>query len=307
VYDLGWSPSGGLVGTGSKTRLRLFSVEAETGNLEQHDEVESVFRFNSIQWTADGAFLFAPTGDSIPIYTVDEEGLRFIEVGRSEPSGVEYQRAALSPDGDHLLACDRDGRVELFAFDAQAPSLTLLDRLAAHIRCTRVSWSPNGRMGLSAGLEGDLHLLRVNTDAGTLAISDTYTGPEEAGDGIWTREDAWAIGGSFGDFNELWYLQIDPEGGTMTVAETHLDHSSGVSAMEFSADGQILLTGGHDHTMHIYTHTPGEGLTLRYDHPNEGVGVHSARFSPDERLVARTVSTIDRLDILQFNPNCLDP
>jgi WD40 repeat protein len=306
IYDVAWSPTADLLFTGSMTRLRLHAIEDDGDTVVLLDEEESTTRYNSVLWTADGGHLIAPSGDAIRLYAVDPVA-GFDEIARSPATGVEYNRAALSPDGRHLLACDRDGRAELHALSLDPPQLVLLDRVQAHERCTRISWSPGGTMGMSAGLEGDLQLYAFDIEAGSLSIRDTLSFPEETADGIWTSDDRWAVAGSFGVPFELWYLRVDPDTQTFSIVQTRLDHASGVSALALDANSDTLLTGGHNHTMHLYAHVPGVGLELRYDHPDDGVGVHSARFSRDERYVARTASTIDRLDILRVEPSCLAP
>lgn len=307
VYDLAWSPTDDLLFTGSMTLLRMFSVSPDGAEVALLDEEASDLRYNSVLWTADGQHLIAPTGDAVRLYAVDAAAGSFEEVARSAASGVEYNRAALSPDGRHLLACDRDGRTELHALSFDPPEITLLAQVQAHQRCTRVSWSPSGQMGMSAGLEGDLQLYQIDADAGTLAVSDTLSFPVEVGDGIWTRDDRWAVGGLFEAPFDMWYLSVDPDAVTFEVAQTIEGHLSGVSALEMDPSGDLLITGDHDHTIHLYQHTPGEGLSLLYNHPDDGVGVHSARLSRDGSLMARTASTIDRLDILQTDPRCFAP
>ena len=74
------------------------------------------------------------------------------------------------------------------------------------------------------------------------------------------------------------------------------------SAMEISHDGDFLLTGDHDHRLHLYARDAAGRLTHLVSQPFDGTGVHSARWSPDDRLVARTASNLDRLQVFAVGP-----
>lgn len=91
--------------------------------------------------------------------------------------------------------------------------------------------------------------------------------------------------------------RIDPAAGRVEGVERYPGHLSGVSAMSFDHDHLRLLTGGHDHGMHLWE-VDDDGLLRFCDPLDDGAGVHSARWSPDDRVVARTASDVDQLDIL---------
>ncbi len=292
VYDLDWSPDGELLLMGTLNQLRLYRVDLD-GELELIDRVQSAERFNSVQWSADGQHALAPTGLELRLYAVDpERGLSLITAG---PTHSEIlQRVALSPDGTQALSCDVAGVTHLYSVDVGAGRIAALDHLPVHSRCTRVAWSPSGSFGLSAGHEGKLPLYRVQDQR--LEVLDVYQAREQTGEAIFGRDDREVISGSFGAFNELWTLQLDPQQ-SLEILETHNTHQSGVGSLQWSHDGQLLLTGAHDHGMHLMARGGG-GLVELGLYPDDGGGVHSARWSPDDRWVARSGSKLDLIQIL---------
>lgn len=296
IYDLAWSPVDHLLATGGLHSLRLLSVDPNSHQPTLLDEVQNEDRFNSVIWTADGAHLIAPTGPHVRIYRPVDGVLGAPHVG--ETLAGELQRAALSPDEGRLLTCDRDGRTSLHRVDFSVPSIERLASVPVHSRCTRVAFSPSGSLAMSAGLEGKLVLYRVGRD--TLEVADTIQALEETAEAIFGATDAAGVAGSFGQINDMWTLAIDPQAASFEITDRWLGHASGVGSLQFDRDFGRLLSGGHDHRLHIWDHQDG-AFAHTYSFPDDGVGVHSARWSPDESMVARTASTLDRLDILSVH------
>lgn len=292
VYDLAWSPDGQFLLTGSVNRLRLYEV-TEDGALSLLDSVWSASRYNSVQWSADGAYALAPTGTELQLYAVTPGGALSL-VTRGPEHSAELQRVALSPDGTQALSCDVAGVVHLYDLSFEDGSLTALTQTPAHERCTRVAWSPSGHLGLSVGHEGKLVLHRI--EGSSLEVADVFMAEEETGEAIFGRDDSEVIAGSFGTQNLLWYIQVDASD-RLTILETQAIHASGVGALEWSHEGTLLLTGAHDHAMRIMTRR-GVGLVTLAESSDDGEGVHSARWSPEDRWVARTASQVDLLQIL---------
>ena len=260
-------------------------------------------RFNSVQWLPSGGHLLAPSGSAIRLYEGDNDEL--VEVARAETDATELQRSAVAPEESRVVTCDTEGRLLLHALDLDPPTLTLLDTLEAHSRCTRVAMSGDGAWVLSAGHDGGVTLTSTAEDA--LVLSDRIQAPEESGEAIFasttsTQPPSWGYAGTFGELNELWELEIDPDSGTLRSLAVHSEHASGLSAMEISHDGDFLLTGDHDHRLHLYARDAAGRLTHLVSQPFDGTGVHSARWSPDDRLVARTASNLDRLQVCAVGP-----
>jgi len=298
VYDLAWSPDGRHLLTGSLNLLRLYGVDPG-GGLTLLDTVHSPDRFNSIQWSPDGAIAFAPTGTHLMMFTVEDGALEVVSRGGRHPEAL--QRVALSPDGGRLLSCDVVGVTRLYQVSSSPPSVSTLDAVEAHERCTRVAWSPDGAMALSTGHDGNFVLYRVGE--GGLEVADKLQVEEETGEAVFGRDVREAVGGSFGELNQLWYLTVEPEAGRLSIAQTIEGHASGIGALEWSHGGEYLLSGSHDHTLHILERrADGRGLQGVSDHPDDGAGVHSARWSPDDTRIARTGSDRDLLMVLDVVP-----
>jgi len=298
VYDLAWTPSGRQVLTGSTQLLRLFDVDDEAGTLTQVDAVASDVRFNGIVVTADGGLAVAPSGAHVLVFPLEDGVLGDAYVGEELPG--EQNRVAISPDGSQLLTCDTFGRVHLHSFAQDPIHVALLDTLDVHSRCTRVTFSPSGELALSVGREGILALYRVGADS--LTRVDHIQAREEVGDALFGLDDSIAVAGTFGDDNLMWTVSVDPSAGTLSRTDTFRVHASGFQSVDWDPGHRHLLTGGHDHDMHIWrTDDGGAHLERISDISSHGDGVHSARWSPDGSLVARTAANIDRLDLYRVN------
>ncbi|MFT5582699.1 MAG: WD40 repeat protein [Cognaticolwellia sp.] len=206
----------------------------------------------------------------------------------------DLQRVALSPDGTQALSCDVAGVTRLYDVDFEAGAITELAAVAPHERCTRVAWSPSGELGLSVGHEGYIVLYRI--DGESLSIADIFEAEEETGEAIFGRDDTEVVAGSFGTLNTLWHLEVN-SAGQLAVLQT-LQDNSGIGALEWSHNDALLLTGEHDDSIRIMERG-GAGLITVGEVRDDGAGVHSARWSPDDRWVARTGSNRDLLQVLE--------
>ena len=303
VYDLAWSPRDLLLLVGGLETLRLVEVDDSGRHLTVWQQETNSSRFNSVMWSADGDHAVVPTGTEVRILRVDRDQRSFQTVATSEALPAELQRGMLSPDERHLLTCDVEGAVQLHAIAFDPPSVTLLDSLPVHTRCTRVSWSPSGLWASSAGKEGLLPLIAVDGDEGTLTLVSQLQFDEESAEVVWSPlGDEALVAGTFGEINELYVLERVDQ--TLHIRSTNSDHQSGVGALAFNRAGTRLLTGDHDHTLRLFE--VGEELELLDTLPTDGRGVHSARWSYDERFIARTTSQfVDHVDVVEVQDPCV--
>lgn len=298
VYDLAWRPVSGdaapLLLTGSTTLLRLWSLEAEAGSLSLVDSLAEPLRFNSVAWSASGDRALATSGGTLRLYEAGPHGL--IEVARTESQPAELQRLSLAAAETHVLTCDVEGALALHALELSAARLETLARLEVHDRCTRVALSPDGCRALSVGHDGRLALTAVDLLAGRLELLDALQAPEETGEAIWHPSGALAYAGTFGVHNALWEVEVEGEG--LALRAEHCGSTSGIGALALSHAGDRLLVGDHDDVLRLYAVASGTGaLSPLLSDTFDGTGVHSARFSPDDTLVARTASNLDRLTV----------
>lgn len=286
VYDVAWSPVDDLLVTGGAQTLRLLSVRDGGRRLRVLDEQPNGHRFNSVLWSPDGGHVVAPTGYAVRLYAVDRAAGALVPVAQVRTEG-EQQRGMLSPDGSRLLTCDVQGRVEVFAVSWDPPELVPLAGVQAHEGpCTRVAWSPSGARAASAGHDGTVPVYDVDPQTGGLTEVHRIEAPEEAGEVLWTSAEDRLLVGTFGERNLLWLVGLGPDG--PTVLQAVADHESGVGALSLDAAGARLVTGDHNHTVRVYALD--DRLSLRTALPADGLGVHAARLSRDDTLLARTVS-----------------
>jgi len=306
VYDLAFHPSDDeLLVTGSTSALRAYRIEGPdaegTATLAHVATDTAPERFNSIAFAPTGR-LYAPTGRELRWYDLSSDPADPDPGGALDlqPTGtlqlvdtpqVELQRAHVTADGAHLVACDTAG--DLHLVDLTGPAPAVADRIRAHRRCTRVHTSPDSRWVLSAGHDG--HVVLTELTAEGLRQADDLDMGGESGEARFgpSTEVAWA--GAFDAPYALWELSVDPAQGRLALRAEHHDHQSGIGAIDTDPTGTLLFTGDHDHTVHVYDVGADGELSVRSVLPSDGHGVHSARASPSGQWLARTAANVDEL------------
>jgi WD40 repeat protein len=156
-------------------------------------------------------------------------------------------------------------------------------------------------MALSTGYDGGVVLYRIGADS--LAVADHFQMQEQSGEAIFGRSDSEVVAGSFGFLNTLLRFHVDVEAGKFEVMQSMDLHQSGIGALEWSHSGDYLISGAHDHSTYIFEPVADDSeLQLASSQEDKGDGVHSARWSPDDRFVAQTSSKRDLLQVLEVLP-----
>jgi len=298
VYDLAWSPTeADLLLTGSTQLLRAY--ELRDGELHLVGEDRSEARFNSVSFAPDGRRVFAPTGRELRVYDVEAGADELSPSHTLTLTGPddELQRGHVTADGARMLLCDTAGVLHLV--DVSGPQPVALDALDVHRRCTRVHTAPDAPLVISAAHDGRVALTSFAGDR--LERLDAVDMGGESGEARFGATSAVAWAGAFDPPFALWELAVDAEAGTLAVRAEHSGHLSGIGAIDLDTTGTRLITGDHDHTVHVYETDDEGALTLLDLLPVDGHGVHSARTSADARHLARTASNLDELVVYSWD------
>jgi WD40 repeat protein len=212
-----------------------------------------------------------------------------------------------------LLACADTGdpgeelgcMVELFALDGPRSYLYSAD------------WAPNDEYVLG-GANREIRLYAADTEAEELRLVETMldeassrSTPRQAlfreEELAWDEEQesavTWALAGkplitgTWGDRNMVQTWTVDREANTLELDSEFAIHQSGMDVLEWSRDGKRIVTGGHYDTIRLSVFEDG-GLTTVAEHPDDGLGIHAASWSPDEDYMVLAAANIDRIALL---------
>jgi WD40 repeat protein len=150
---------------------------------------------------------------------------------------------------------------------------------------------------VSTGHDGDVVLTGVGD---TLVELDRYPMGGESGEARFAPRGSLVYAGGFEPPFALVELQVSDA--RLVPQRMHPEHRSGVGSIDHDPSGTWLVTGDHDHGVHLYDIGPFGSLGHRTSLPVDGRGVHTVRFSPDGSRLARTASRVDEVELLDLMP-----
>jgi WD40 repeat protein len=213
----------------------------------------------SLAVAPDGQRLLSGSSDGIlREWQIANEGSPF-ELLRPEgvARGAMAMAAAYHPGGSHAAAGYGDGSLVVWSLE-QAIPVALFSGL--HNDCVQeVAFSPDGRILISIGQDGVVHLLSV--DAQVTQISPYARRQHHAGALFALAVAANPQGLCFatGGVDRITRVWAIPAGEELLALHGHTDR---IYALAFSPDGQTLATAGRDGTLRGYTLNPSELVSL---------------------------------------------
>ncbi|KAF9118779.1 Cilia- and flagella-associated protein 57, partial [Mortierella sp. 14UC] len=219
--------------------------------------------------STDGTLLAAGLKDGrISLYDTST----WIKIGTLYGHTRRVTSVAFSPTGPWLVSGSHDSTVR--SWDPRTHQLSRI--LAGHTKeVLDVEFSPNGRRIASASddktvrvwdsVSGETELVYKSHDAGVVSIS-------------WSP-DGCRLASTHGDSVQIW----DSVTGTEIVHRQYDEYDTGTLCVEFSPDGQWIVTGSFDDKLHLRDAASG-GIRLVME--ESCLKFNSAVFSPNGRWIA---------------------
>jgi WD40 repeat protein len=91
---------------------------------------------------------------------------------------------------------------------------------------------------------------------------------------------------------------VDIEAGTIAMQTSSADyHTSGVDTLAWSRDRPLVVTGGHDDTIRMFS-VADDGALTSVALLDDQTGAHWVRWSPDESYLVLSSGLIDRINLV---------
>ena len=274
VYDVAYSPDGGLVATACADGVvRLWDVQSHTvvGMLVAYDG-----RVRCLAWAPDSSAL-ASAGEDWTIRLWDVKSGLTLRALRGHLG--EVRSVAFSPDGLRLASAAEDKTVRLWDVTTTKPPVVLRGH-EAEVTC--VAFSPDGRLVASGSLDKKVKVW----DAESGGLKDSFTGHAAPVYAVAFSPSGplLASAGASSQSADAICLWNVADGGLARKLE---GHAGGDTCLAFSPDGQLLAAGGatSDPSVRIWDAGGGEVLhTLKK--PSGDQAAWSVAFSPDGQALA---------------------
>jgi WD40 repeat protein len=206
-----------------------------------------------------------------------------------------YLGVAFSPDGKRLAAGgDTKQDVRIFNVETHALERSLRDPNAKFLRVDDLIFTPDGKQLAAANGIGLIHgfvagILVWDAESGALKQRFTVSGAQPRRLALST--DGKLLAAPMGRSLQVWNLQTG-----QTIGDETAGHTAAVSALDFSRNGDRIVTASDDGTARIWNAVTGRELH-RLDHG--GKWVRATAISPDGTLVA-TSALDDKVCIWQM-------
>lgn len=274
VNSVSFSPNGQFVATASRDRTaKLWDLQGNLiTTLNGHADLVS-----SVAFSPDGNFLVTGSYDNTAkIWDRQGHELHNLQ-GHEGPINT----VAVSPDGQWIATASDDGTAKVWDWQGN-----LNRTIEVPLAVNHVSFSPDSQRLATASTDGSVRLWQLNGNGEPPTSFRAYEGwvfvVKFSPDGQYLA--TVGEGGSEGNFDRIWSLKDLPTGEAIPAGSQLVlrGHEAGVNDIQFSPDGQSLVTTSDDWTARLWD-LEGRGLQVFRGHTGPLVGVS---FSPNGQQIA---------------------
>jgi WD40 repeat protein len=301
TYSVDWSPVDDYVIAGTTVELRLFEVDTEAAEFELVGTLDDGrARAATVKWVPGGRLALSG-GTEVKLLEITRDPPAIIQLD-SYTGHVEHVYVMdISPDGTLALTGGADRSVQLLGIDPDAGTLTLRATFFGHNgHIVGISWAPDGRHAVTVSDDMTVRLLEADVESDPAELREvgiaTVSGDRPAGVD-WPAQWNPLITGSW-DGHVVHTWTVDVEAGTLDMETQSAEyHTSGVDTLAWSRDRPLVVTGGHDDTIRLFSVADGGVLTTVsvLDHTT---GAHWVSWSHDESYLVLASGLLDRISLV---------
>ncbi len=286
VRDVHISPTGDrLASTDPDGTLRIWSADGQPLlNFQGHEGLAT-----RLQFSRDGSQIVSVGWDQmVRLWDADGQLQKEFHAHDGIIWDVKY-----SPDGEHIATAGKDNAIKIWD-----RSGSLRQTLSGHLNgVTRLSFHPHNNSLVSASWDGTIRAWDIETGQESTLVNN----PEETFTDVAFNPD----GSKMATINTNKMIQIWTISTSSTMradlAHTLTGHSAYIAGMDWSPDGELIVTASKDKTVKLWR-SNGELLTTLEGHEES---VNSVSFHPDGRSIAS--ASDDRTVRLWSLENILNP
>ncbi len=262
---------------------------SECGELNSIDTGEKVYNFSCNQ-KAEVIATVSENLDKIRFWDWQGKSIDFEE---EEKDDEAFYDLAFSPDGNILVTGGNDGLIKFYRKEDNGWHSfykTQGDNQKHDFKVNCVNFSPDGNILVSVALDRKINLwdreghFIMNLTTHLYPVAQIALSPK---DNLIAFIDAPQNQDIKKGVIRIWEYQACPStGNSNSLFEWDTGHTSGISAIDFSPDGESLVSGGWDGELKIWRISKDLNETELFASGEDEASISYVAFSPDGKIVA---------------------
>ena len=275
VIDVAYHPTKNIIATASDDRT-IKLIDRQGKLLATWSKQTGVL---GVDYHRDGNSLVSGHNDgTVRLWEISTtDPTKIMKVTTLADHGALVWRVAHSPDGSIFATASEDNTIKIWNRQGK-----LLQTLEGHQDGVRdVAFSPDGRLIASGSLDNTIKIW--NRQGKLLQTLEGHEGAVVAVDfSPIAKDNTYRLASASWDtLVKIWRIEEARQQITGTV-EVELGHKEGLQGVDFSPDGQNIVTAGHDRSLKLWQN---DGTLLKSLFGHDGA-VWQAKFDPQGKIVS---------------------
>ncbi len=276
IKSVSFSPDGQYIISGSNDKkLKLWHVEDQV-LLHTYDAHES--EVNSVGFSPDSKYIVSGSDDK-KMKLWDADNKVFLHTFKGHKSRVNS--VAISPDGQYIVSGSRDKTVKLWDVEDRV-LLHTFDGHGHTLSVNSVAISPDGQYIVSGSRDKTVKLWDVEDRV----LLHTFDGHKsEVNSVAFSPDGQYIVSGSLDKTVKLWDVKNQVLLHTFNGHEEAIifnGHEEAIISVDFSPDGQYIVSGSLDKTVKLWDV---KNKVILHTFNGHESGVNSVSFSPDSQYI----------------------